>query len=389
MTDPLAWMAADLTALESADRRRRLRPARPLPAGQVELEGQVVLNLSSNDYLGLAGELDLSALEATELAAGATASRLVTGHHPAAAALETELAAWKGTEAALLFGSGYLANTGIIPALVGRGDLLFADRLNHASLLDGAVLSRATLRRYRHRDLNHLEQLLRAAPAHGRRLIVTDAVFSMDGDVADLPALVDLKERYGALLLVDEAHSSGLYGPAGAGLVSAHGLTDRVELQMGTLSKAFGVCGAYLAGRRVVVDYLVNHARSLIYTTGLPPVVLGLLRQALRHVARDEWRRERLWRNVAQFRAGLAELGWPLAADRSAIVPLVLGPDAAAMAASAALLRQGVAAVAIRPPTVPAGTARLRFSLSAAHRPPDLTQALAALATVLPSPSHE
>jgi 8-amino-7-oxononanoate synthase len=382
-------MADELAALEQAHRRRRLRPARPLAEGRLDLDGQSVLNLSSNDYLGLACDLAVAELAATETAAGATASRLVTGHHPAAAALEEELAAWKGTEAALLFGSGYLANTGVIPALVGRGDTIFADRLNHASLVDGAVLSRATVKRYRHLDLDHLEQLLRAAPARGRRLIVTDAVFSMDGDVADLPALVALKEQYGALLLVDEAHSSGLYGPAGAGLVSAHGLTDQVELQMGTLSKAFGVCGAYLAGRRVMVDYLLNHARSLIYTTGLPPVVLGLLRQALRHVAHDDWRRERLWRNVAHFRAGLAAQGWPLTTDRAAILPVIIGADAAALAASAALLGQGVAAVAIRPPTVPAGTARLRFSLSAAHRLPDLTHALSALATACPSPRDE
>ena len=390
MPDFLQQLQAELDDWEREGLRRQRRVARVLPGGRVEVAGRTLLNLCSNDYLGLASELDLAALAREPgLAAGATASPLIVGYHPATAALEEQMAALKGTAAALVFGSGYLANVGTLAALVGRDDAVYSDRLNHASIVDGIVLARAEHHRYRHRDLDHLETLLRAGGRYRRRLIVTDAIFSMDGDLAPLAELVALKEKYGALLMVDEAHSGGVCGPQGAGLVAALGLSARVDVQMGTFSKAYGVYGAYVAGARVLVDYLVNRARSLVYSTALPPLVVRAIQDGVARAARDEWRRERLREHAAAWRAGLQRLGLDTGGSECQIVPALVGSSERALAFSRALAAAGVAAWAIRPPTVPAGTARVRFSLtaalSAADREAALTQVAAAVSALGPA----
>ncbi len=368
--DPIAWMNDELTALEANARRRCLRQVIPLPAGYMELDGRRLLNLSSNDYLGLAAKLSL----ASDLP-GATASRLVVGNHPAYAALEARMADLKGTEAALVFGSGYLANIGTIPALVGRGDTIFADRLNHASLVDGMLLSRATIRRYRHNDPEHLASLLEADTG-ARKLIVTDAVFSMDGDVAPLAEIVRLKRQHGAMLMIDEAHSGGVFGARGEGLAHVLGLAGDVDVNMGTFSKAYGCYGAYVAGRRLLIDYLVNRARSFIFTTGLPPALVQTIDHAVERAATEQHRRDRLWELVGVAQDRLRRAGLDIGASASPIIPIVLGSDQRAVAAARRLAEQGIGVVAIRPPTVPEGTARLRLSLSAAHDRHDLEAAL-------------
>lgn len=370
-------LAEELAACDRDGLRRRLVVTDH--AGPYALRGgRRLLNLSSNNYLGLADHPDLK--EAARAAAerwgtGAGASRLVTGHLPLAAELEEAVARWKGTEAAVVFTSGYAANVGVIPALVGRGDVVFSDRLNHASIVDGIVLSRAHHVRYRHNDVEHLEYLLRKVPREARKLIVTDAVFSMDGDAAPLEDLVALKERYGAWLMVDEAHSAGLLGPRGAGLVAALGLTDVVEVQMGTFSKALGSLGAYVAGSCALIGWLVQRARSLVYSTGLPPAVLAASLAGLRLAQEESWRREKALALAARFRAALRTAGLAGGDGPSAIVPLIVGSSRAALAVSRALEEQGVLAVAIRPPTVPEGTARLRFSFTALHDEDDVERA--------------
>ncbi len=374
----LDWMADRLAELERDACRRRLRAVKLLPGGRIEMEGRPAVNLSGNDYLGLAEVLEAPA----GVGSGATASRLVVGNHAACAELEGAVAALKGSEAALVFGSGYLANVGIIPALVGRDDLVFSDRLNHASIVDGILLSRAKLTRYRHNDLGHLEELLKRAPAKARKLIVTDAIFSMDGDRADLAGIVALKNRHGGMLMVDEAHSGGVFGEGGAGLVHELGLGDQVEVQMGTFSKAYGTYGAYVAGTRLLIEYLVNTCRSLIFTTGLPPVVVRSMLESLRRAAAEPWRRQRVLESSRRFRDGLRQAGLNTGAGDTQIVPVLVGSNARAMAFSQQLLEAGVCGVAIRPPTVPEGTARVRFSLSAAHGDEALDQAVTSILAV-------
>jgi 8-amino-7-oxononanoate synthase len=351
----------------------------------VERNGRRLINLSSNNYLGLAGHpaIEAAMAEAALRGAGSTASRLVVGTDPETVALEEELAAWKGTEAALLLGSGYLANVGVLTALLGRGDAVFSDRLNHASIIDGCRLSGATIHRYRHCDAEHLTGLLEGAGDGTRKLIVTESVFSMDGDVAPLADLADLAERHGAALVVDEAHAAGVFGPCGEGLARELGLGDRVDLTIGTLGKAFGVYGAYVAGARVWVDWLVNTCRPFVFTTALPPAVVGGVREALRLVAEAGEARVELRERADRFRAALAAAGLDTGASSTQIVPVVVGGNERALAFAEALEHGGVLGVAIRPPTVPEGTARIRFSLTAAHTDEHVEQALAAIEAAL------
>jgi glycine C-acetyltransferase len=371
--------------LEERERRQLLRRLRPVEArrpGIVVREGREYVDFSSNDYLGLSSHpaLAAAALEAMErYGTGAGASRLMSGslaiHHE----LEREVAAFKGTEAALLFNSGYQANTGIVPALCGRGDAVIADQLSHASQLDGAVLSRAKLLRFRHNDAEHLSGLLqRHRDAFRRVLVLTESVFSMDGDRAPLAALVAACRRHRCLLMVDEAHATGVFGRQGRGCVDAEGLTGEVDLVMGTFSKALGGFGAYLAAPREVIDYLVNTARSFIYSTALPaPVVAGNL-AALRLCASGRTDGDALLRRAAAFRAALRGAGWA-AGGESQIVPVVVGDSGRALALSESLAAQGYLALPVRPPTVPDGSARLRFSLTAAHADAQLAGVVEAL----------
>jgi 8-amino-7-oxononanoate synthase len=359
--------------LEERERRetlRRLSPSATRAPAVAIRDGREYVDFSSNDYLGLSSHPALvrAAKEALDrYGVGAGASRLMSGdldiHHE----LEAAVAVFKGAEAALVFNSGYQANTGIVPALFGRRDGIFADQLCHASQLDGALLSRAKLLRYRHNDPEHLERLLAKHRAgFGRALVMTESVFSMDGDLAPLRALVEVARRHRCFLMVDEAHATGVFGPQGRGCVEAAGLSGQVDLVMGTFSKALGGFGAYLAACRTVVSTLVNSARSFIYTTALPPAVIAADLAALRLCLDGQTRGEELLRRAAAFREALRGKGWTVGGE-SQIVPVVAGESARAVALSKALAEHGYLALPVRPPTVPEGAARLRFSLTAAH----------------------
>jgi glycine C-acetyltransferase/8-amino-7-oxononanoate synthase len=337
--------------------------------------------MASNDYLGLATHpaLKKAAMEAIDkFGVGAGASRLVSGTLPPHVELEAALARFKGTEAALVFGSGYLANLGLIPSLIGSGGLIFADRLCHASLIDGCRLSGATFHRYRHRDLNHLEALLSKRPAGRETLIVTDGVFSMDGDLAPLPDLIDLAERYGARVLVDDAHGTGVMGQEGRGTPEHFGVESRLPFHMGTLSKALGSCGAYVAGPNRLIRYLINRARSFIYTTAPPPATAAAALAALAVLRSDPARRARLWANQQRFLAGLKALGLTLPDTASPIMPVLVGDPEKATKLAERLLQLGVYAPAIRPPTVPRETSRVRTTVTSEHTTEQLDQVLAA-----------
>lgn len=374
--------AAEVAALEEAGLRRRLRALASASDTEVELDGRRVLLLCSNNYLGLATDPRLRAAARAAIeryGCGTGSSRLIVGHLDLHAQVEAQLAAFKGTDAALLFASGYQANLGAITALVGDGDHVFSDTLNHASIVDGCRLSRASVHVYPHRDVRALERALAASPAGGRRLIVTDSVFSMDGDQAPLAALVALAEQYHSWLMLDEAHAAGVLGPGGAGLAAAEGLTARITVHMGTLGKALGGAGAYVAGTRALIDLLVNRARTFIYTTGLAPAAVAAAGAALAVVAGEPERRAALIRNAERLRAGLRALGYATGGDTH-IVPVLIGDNRAALALAEALLARGVLVQAIRPPTVPAGTARLRVTPMATHDADQIERALAAFA---------
>jgi 8-amino-7-oxononanoate synthase len=372
-------LAKELAALEAKAQRRRLQIVEEvLPGGRVRVAGQNLLNLSSNDYLGLSQDsrlIDAARAAAARWGAGAGASRLVVGHLALHEAVEARLADFKGTEAAVIFPTGYMANVGTISALVGPGDAIFCDRLNHASIYDGIKLSGAALHRFPHRDLNRLEDLLRQTQAARRRLIVTDSVFSVDGDLVPLQDLVAMKARYGAWLMIDEAHATGVLGERGAGLAEAEGVSREVNIHMGTFSKALGSQGGYVAGDRHLVDYLHNRARSFIYSTALAPPVLGAIDQALEIVVREPERRRHLLDEAEKFRRSLLAAGLDILGSETQIIPVLVGDNARTLKFAAELRAQGLMAVALRPPTVPPGRARVRFSLSAAHSREDLTRA--------------
>lgn len=373
-----AWAREELAEL---GRRGLLRLLEPLGSPQgpvVRIGGQSLLSFSSNDYLGLAADPRIARAFATGLerwGVGSGASRLVVGDTEAHRRLEARLAAFEGTEAALIFNGGYPANLGLVQALVGRGDLVVSDALNHASLVDGCRLSRAEVAVVPHGDVEAVDRQL-ARPGFRRRLVVTDAVFSMDGDSAPLEQLADVCARAGAALLVDEAHATGVLGARGSGLCEATGV--RPDVRMGTLGKALGGFGAYAATTRPVADLLVNRARSVVFSTTLPPALCEAMVVAVDLLEHDPELRPRLWRNIRRFVDGLRALG--LAAEaRSAIIPVILGTPERALRASAFLRERGLLVKPIRPPTVPQGTSRLRFALSAAHTEAHVDRALQAL----------
>jgi 8-amino-7-oxononanoate synthase len=377
-------LASELTRIDGAGLRRVLRPLASGSAAEVMVGGRPVLLLSSNNYLGLADHpaLVTASCEAIRRwGCGTGASRLISGHLDLHAEVETQLAAFKGTEAALLFPSGYQANVGTIGALVGRGDHVFSDALNHASIIDGCRLSRASVHVYPHRDARALEAILAATPQGGRRLIITDSVFSMDGDRAPLRDLVALARAYHTSVFLDEAHAAGVLGPRGAGLAEEDGLGAEVAVQMGTLGKALGGAGAYVAGSRALVDLVANRARSFVYTTGLAPGAVAAAGAALRLVATEPERRARLLANAARLRRELAAVGLRAEGDTH-IIPVMLGDNALAMRFADALLDRGVLAHAIRPPTVPPGTARLRVTPMATHTDAHIDRALDAFTAV-------
>ena len=379
-------LTRELAALEASGRRRTLRTVVGAPGRVMQLDGRTVLNFSSNNYLGLADHPALREAAVDMLGragTGAGASRLISGNQDVHELLEQELARFHRKPAALLFNSGYNANIGVIQALVGEGDVIFSDALNHASIVDGCRLSRARIIIYPHGDVDNLRGML---GAHGgrRRLVVTDAVFSMDGDRAPLAELAAVCAESGAALMVDEAHSGGALGPGGCGAAAEAGID--VDVHMGTLGKAFGSFGAYVAGSRALTELLMNRARSFVFTTALPPGVVAASRAALQVVRSDEGRvlRQRLAMHIARFREGLASLGLLCpGAGSTPIFPVIVGDDVGAMECSQRLLERGIYVQGIRPPTVPRGTARLRFALMATQEEADLDRALEELATLI------
>jgi 8-amino-7-oxononanoate synthase len=371
---------AELEALRERKLLRSLEPQRTRPGAEIELRaGERLINFSSNDYLGLAGDARLAqvlAEGARAWGAGAGASRLVCGDFVPEHELEAKLAEFSRSEAAVLFPSGYAANCGILPAFAGPEDLILSDALNHASIIDGCHLSRARIEVYPHADVRAVELGLRA-PAR-RKIVVTDTVFSMDGDRAPLRELAAVCSRAGALLILDEAHATGVIGPRGEGLAAELGIV--ADVRMATLSKAFGVAGAYVAAGRAVCDLLLNRARPLIFSTALPPALACAAQASLQILAGAEGdqRRDRLWSNIRHFGGGLRQLGIAARED-SAIFPVVLGTPERAVSIATRLRELGVLAKPIRPPTVPAGTSRVRFAVTAGHTAEHIDRALAAL----------
>jgi 8-amino-7-oxononanoate synthase len=374
-------LEAGLDQQRAASLLRRRRTLESPQTSRVTVDGQQYVAFCSNDYLGLANHPELITVAQEAVArwgVGAGASHLVLGHMGPHQAAEERLAAFVGLPRALLFSGGYMANLGVVTALAGRDDAVFADKLNHASLNDACLLARADFKRFPHNDLAALEKLLAASTAK-RKLIAVDAVFSMDGDLAPVRELLALAERFDAWLYLDDAHGFGVLGAQGRGILSHAGLASDRIIYMATLGKAAGVAGAFVAAAPVVIDTLIQRARTYIYTTATPPAQAATVVKSLDLIARDDWRRERLQALIAQLKAGVPK-ALHLAPSDTAIQPLMVGDNARALALTASLAARGVLVPAIRPPTVPAGTARLRISLSAAHETADVAALLDALA---------
>jgi 8-amino-7-oxononanoate synthase len=381
---------ARIAELDRAHLRRKRRVVIPQGGARMLVDGQDMLAFCSNDYLGLAGHPELVAAAcagAREFGVGSGASPMVSGHSAANHALEQELARFTQLPRALYFYAGYATNIGIIAPLVGEGDALFSDALNHASLIDGARLSRAQIHRYPHADLAALDAALAQSPAR-RKLVISDAVFSMDGDIADIPALLALCERHDALLLLDDAHGFGVLGPQGRGSLAHFGLVgpnaSRRVLYMATLGKAAGVAGAFVAGDDALVEWLLQKTRSYTYATAAPPLLASALRASLVLIETEQWRRDQLNRLIARLRQGLATTlrgtSWTLGDSATAVQPLMIGRNDEALAVMEGLRARGLWVPAMRPPTVAEGTARLRIALSAAHTEADVDRLIEALA---------
>ena len=377
----------DLEGLRARDRYRRRRTLESPQGARVVVDGRRLLNFCSNDYLGLASDPRVGEAFRTGLerwGTGAGASHLVCGHTAAHEALEIALAEFTGRPRALLYSSGYHANVGVINALLSRGDFVFEDRLNHASLLDGGWISLATFTWFDHLDAAHLERGLDAVAAAGaRKLIVSDGTFSMDGDRCRLDDTIAVAKRHRAWLMIDDAHGMGVHGRQGVGLVDPRvRSTDDVPVLVGTLGKAFGTAGAFVAGDEGLIETLIQRSRNYIYTTAMPSALAAATLASLAIVRAEDWRREHLAHLVDRFRAGASTLGLSLMSSVSPIQPLVVGDAARALALSRALEERGFLITAIRPPTVPDGTSRLRITLTAAHETSDVDQLLEALAAV-------
>lgn len=364
-----------LSRLEQVHTRRHRHTLHTPQGPEVVIDGKPYLAFASNDYLGLAAHP--AVVEACHegllrWGVGGGASHLVAGHFQIHEEVEEQLARFIGTESALLFSSGYAANSAVIPALVGRGDAIFADKLNHASLNDGCLLSRATFKRFRHNDIEHLKQLLASTPARSR-LIAVDAIYSMDGDEAPLRELLALAHEYDAWLYIDDAHGFGVLGQ-GRGTLAEWALYDERVVYLATFGKAAGVAGACVAATQSVIDWLVNSARTYIFSTSQPPALASALKASLKLIEEESWRREQLFELIQQLRNGLSTVFNSLGASRTPIQPLITGSNEEALRFSSRLKEMGIWVPAIRPPTVPEGSARLRFSLSAAHTQTQLRQ---------------
>lgn len=376
---------AELQSLNQQSLYRRRRVVESPQSVLMQLDGRQVVNFCSNDYLGLANHPEVIAAfkrGVDQYGVGSGSAHLICGHSHAHHALEDELAVFTGRERALLFSTGYMANLGVISALVGRGDSVLEDRLNHASLLDGGLLSAARFQRYQHNQLDDLQA--RLAVSKGKALIVSDGVFSMDGDLALLPDLANLAEQHGAGLLIDDAHGFGVLGANGGGVVEHFGLSQQqVPILMGTLGKAFGTFGAFIAGSDALIEYLIQKARTYVFTTAMPAAVAEATRVSLRLLQQEAWRRQHLQALISRFRAGAEQQGLQLMDSATAIQPIILGDSETALLASERLLAQGFWVSAIRPPTVPAGTARLRITFSSLHTEQQVDALLEALPKAL------
>ena len=390
MSESLAWLADELRDGASQGLLRRRRTVRLLADGWYEVDGRRVLNFASNDYLNLAGDPRVIAAAAEALSTsgvGSRASALVCGRTAWHAQLERRLAEFEGQPSALLFPTGMAANVGTVVALAGPGDVVFCDRLNHASLVDGCRLSGAKLRVYQHADLSVLERELDKATDARRKWIVTDSVFSMDGDLAPLPKLCDLAERFEASLIVDEAHGTGVFGRQGRGAAELLGVEHRISVRVGTLSKAIGTLGGFATGSQVLIDYLWNHARTQMYSTALPPAICAAAVAAIDIIAAEPSRRERLTNASALFRDQLRAAGVePLSGSVGPSVPVGPTDPEAAVRAADCLEQQGFLVGAIRPPTVPRGTSRLRIVVTTAHTDEDLARLAIAVSRAIIRP---
>ena len=372
-------LRARLDARESHAIRRRLRPISSRIGPRIVVDGRSILQFCSNDYLGITSHPTVTRAAEIALArygTGAGSARLVVGTSSPHCELEEALAQLKQTEAALALSSGYHANTGVLPVLTGSEDIIFSDALNHASIIDGCRLSHAATKIYHHNDIEHLTTLLSATGTTRRRVIVTESVFAMDGDLAPLSDLASVAKQYDALLVVDEAHATGVFGSHGGGLVQELELGANVDVQIGTLSKAIGALGGYVAGSQTLIDTLINEARTFIYTTALPPSVAASATAAIQVIIKEPERREQLWQHARFLRKALAAAGYHINPGNSPILPVMIGDAAQTVALSNALFTHGVLVSAIRPPTVPAGTARLRVTPMATHTENDLEQAV-------------
>ncbi len=382
---PPGFFDMELEQIKGAGLYRRMRRVEGDQGPTVSIDGRKVINFSSNNYLGIANHPNLAAAAKQAIdryGCGAGASRLISGNMTLHEELENRLAEFKGTETALVFNSGFQANTGVISTLADEGDAIFSDALNHASIIDGCRLARAKTFVYGHNDLSQLEDELKRAASFRRKLIVTESIFSMDGDEASLTEIVELAEKYDAVVMVDEAHATGVFGAHGAGVVQKLGLGDRVLVQMGTLGKALGGFGAYVAGSRGLREFLINRCRSFIFTTSLPPAVMAMAMAAIELVQREPERRETLRNNGRRLKEGLGSLGFHIDASESPILPLIIGDAGECMRRSERLLEKNVFAQGIRPPTVPPGTSRLRITLMATHTREHIDCALEAFKAV-------
>ncbi len=380
-------LQALLQQRQREQRYRRRRVLRSAQGAQVLVDGRSCLNFSSNDYLGLAAHpevIDAMQCAVASSGVGSGASHLVYGHHDYHHQLEIALAEFTGRERALLFSTGYMANMGVIAALVGRGDWVFEDRLNHASLIDGGLLSRARCKRFRHSDMQQLDERLSCAQ-HGRKLVVVDGVFSMDGDLAPLPDVVRICQAHQAHLMVDDAHGFGVLGEQGGGCAEHWQLgAAQLPILVGTLGKAFGTFGAFVAGSAALIETLIQFARSYIYTTALPPAVAAASLCSLHLLQQGSSYRQQLQQRISEFRVGAEALGLPLMPSSTPIQPVVLGDDSQVVTVADGLSARNILVGAIRPPTVPEGSGRLRITLTAAHSAEDIDRLLSALDQLVP-----
>ncbi len=383
--DPLQFLAAELESLRAQEALGTIRVLDGPQLPKASIDGRVVVNLASNNYLGLTTHPRLreAALEATrEFGVGAGSVRTIAGTLALHEELERRVAEFKHTEAAVVFQSGFAANAGTVSAILTRNDAVVSDELNHASIIDGCRLSRATIRVFPHRDVGAAREVLHDLPATQRKLLITDGVFSMDGDLGPLPALCDLAEEFGAIMMVDDAHASGVFGRNGRGTVDHFGMHGRVDVQVGTLSKAIGTLGGYIAGRRHLIEFLRQRARPFMFSTSHPPAVAAASIAAIDVLLEEPQLIERLWENTRFFKAGLQEMGFDTGISESPITPVIVGETSTASRMSARLFEQGVFALGIGFPIVPRGKARLRTIVTATHTREDLQFALDAFGRV-------